>query len=652
MKWLVRLATGLVVLLIIVAFLAPSLISRDMVRSRMIAQIEQITGRKLTIAGDIYVQFLPFPRVVASDVSLSGPAWQTKGEFISLQTLEVDVAFLPLLSKRVEIKKLNLAQAKINLLVSSDGQKNWDMQPKGKPAGKKQPAQAQKTSPLINFGKVEITDGSVVYRDELASRSYDLSGVNLLMDARDLTKPTTLTLSAVVQGQQTSLDVEIASLPQLYESFSSPLTLQLQNQHLKLSFDGAIDAFAFKGRLNATSPSLTALIEWLQPAEGAAQQGQAKTAPFAFDMTSDADCTLDSCIFKKLAFTLDKIQMTGEASYHLGGRKPQIDAKLTADTLDLSPLTAATQSESELMFAVVSSAQAAPASGWSDAPMDWSALDRFDATLDLKANQLAAGKLNVGRPHVRAKVQNGRLSADMIDAEIYSGKATVSVLLDGRANVLENRVEFAQVQAQPLLRDLMQEERLSGAMNGAANFITGGRSQHEMVQNLRGAGKFSLRDGMIRGINLADMVRNLQSAFTLTDAAPQKTDFAELSASFTVDRGVLRNNDLLMKAPLLRLTGAGQINLAQSTIDYRLRPEFVDTMQGQGGKEKQGIMVPVIVEGSLHNPSFRPDLAAAAQDALKDPQKIKDTVKAVKDQIKGDGLKNTVKDVKGLLKGF
>jgi hypothetical protein len=75
-------------------------------------------------------------------------------------------------------------------------------------------------------------------------------------------------------------------------------------------------------------------------------------------------------------------------------------------------------------------------------------------------------------------------------------------------------------------------------------------------------------------------------------------------------------------------------------------------MQGQGGKEKQGIMVPVIVEGSLQNPSFRPDLAAAAQDALRDPQKIKDTVKAVKDQIKGDGLKNTVKDVKGLLKGF
>jgi hypothetical protein len=62
--------------------------------------------------------------------------------------------------------------------------------------------------------------------------------------------------------------------------------------------------------------------------------------------------------------------------------------------------------------------------------------------------------------------------------------------------------------------------------------------------------------------------------------------------------------------------------------------------------------VPVIVEGSLDNPSFRPDLTSAAQDALRDPQKIKDTVKNVKEQLKGDGLKDAVKDVKGILKGF
>ena len=52
------------------------------------------------------------------------------------------------------------------------------------------------------------------------------------------------------------------------------------------------------------------------------------------------------------------------------------------------------------------------------------------------------------------------------------------------------------------------------------------------------------------------------------DDKTQKTDFSELSASFTIKNGVAHNEDLDAKSPLLRLGGAGDINIAASSLDY------------------------------------------------------------------------------------
>ncbi|MDX2113488.1 MAG: AsmA family protein [Alphaproteobacteria bacterium] len=650
MTWIIRITTVLVVMLIIVAFLAPSFISRDMLKARLVQQIEQNTGRKLSIAGEVSVQFLPFPSVTARDVSLSGPAWQKDGEFISLESLEANVALMPLLSKRVVITRLYLNQAKINLEVSSDGQANWVMTPKSKPAKAAASKQAAPSSVLaIAFGDVRIINSAVSYHDRVKSTSYALSGLNLRFNASHLEDPVTLVADAEYNGAKTSLNLNIGSLPQLFENLSTPLTMQLENQFVNVRFDGGIDALAFKGKLTANSSSLAAAKQWL---DGAAEK-TAAGAPLAFELSSDVDCTLDSCIFSKLSTALDGVKALGEASYNLSGRKPQFDIKLTMNALDLSPFLAKTRAPSpSASLSITSSAHAAATSGQPSQPLDFSWLDHFDATADIQTSSLKAGAISVGESRLRAKVSNGRLSADVIDAVFYGGKATINLQLDGRMGMVENRLEFSRVQAQPFLRDALGEERLSGMLTGQASFVSAGRTSHDMMANLAGRGNLSLRDGSIRGIELLEMVRNVQTAFKPADTSPKKTDFAELAASFTVERGVLKNNDLMMKAPLLRLSGSGEINLVQSTIRYRLRPEIVETMQGQDGKDKSGIMVPILVEGSLDNPSFRPDLAAAAEEVLKDPQKIKDTVKNVKEQLKGDGLKDAVKDVKGLLKGF
>ena len=54
-----------------------------------------------------------------------------------------------------------------------------------------------------------------------------------------------------------------------------------------------------------------------------------------------------------------------------------------------------------------------------------------------------------------------------------------------------------------------------------------------------------------------------------------------------------------------------------------LKPALVASLQGQGGKNAPGIVVPVKVEGPLDHPSYTPDFAAMLKDNLTDPGRIK-----------------------------
>jgi AsmA protein len=99
-----------------------------------------------------------------------------------------------------------------------------------------------------------------------------------------------------------------------------------------------------------------------------------------------------------------------------------------------------------------------------------------------------------------------------------------------------------------------------------------------------------------------------------------KTDFTELTASFAIKNGVAHNEDLQMKSPLLRLTGRGDIDVGESTIDYTAKASVVATATGQGGKslaDVAGVTVPVRATGPLASMKYSVDVASLATDVAK-----------------------------------
>ena len=218
-----------------------------------------------------------------------------------------------------------------------------------------------------------------------------------------------------------------------------------------------------------------------------------------------------------------------------------------------------------------------------------------------------------------------------------------------------------QLRVGPLLQQLADSDQLDGTLNMNTRLHGNGLLPDSIKASLSGNGDMEMRDGRVKGFDIAGALRNITSLGQ--QKGPQYTDFARLQASFTAHHGLIRNNDLFMASPLFRLTGKGTVNVPASAIDYHMRPKLVGTLVGQGDQatSRRGVTIPLHIAGPWASPSITPELDAGAlvgnmQNAFKGGSNIGKTLKnagtsltnspdqAVKDRVN--------KALGGLLPGF
>ncbi|MGH8717900.1 MAG: AsmA-like C-terminal region-containing protein, partial [Burkholderiales bacterium] len=171
---------------------------------------------------------------------------------------------------------------------------------------------------------------------------------------------------------------------------------------------------------------------------------------------------------------------------------------------------------------------------------------------------------------------------------------------------------------------------------GKGNVSLDVRGEGQLVsaikKSLNGSAVVDLKDGALKGINIAQAIRDakaklgvLKGETSATSSESQKTDFSELHASFAIKNGVAHNEDLSMKSPLIRLTGAGDVNIGSDSLDYVAKATVVATTKGQGGAELEalkGLTVPVKISGPFADPKYALDFSGIATQAA--TQKVKE----------------------------
>jgi AsmA protein len=221
---------------------------------------------------------------------------------------------------------------------------------------------------------------------------------------------------------------------------------------------------------------------------------------------------------------------------------------------------------------------------------------------------------------MRLRLTGGIADAALSRVSLYGGAGAARLVVDasGSTPAIRSELDVQDVQALPLLTAAIGFDKIEGRGALKASLSGHGRSQADIMRALGGTIGFRFNDGAWRGVNLAQVARQVQAALAgETIGAAAKTDFAEFAADFVVADGVARTENLRLLNPFVRLDGKDEVNIGAQTTDIRLAPRAVRSIEGQGGDAlARGLGVPFRAAGPWSGVKFRPDGRAAVEQVL------------------------------------
>ncbi len=245
----------------------------------------------------------------------------------------------------------------------------------------------------------------------------------------------------------------------------------------------------------------------------------------------------------------------------------------------------------------------------------WRALD---ARVSLRAGQLRLYPVLARDVRLESSLTDGLLKLADMQAKVWDGTIDAS----GQAAVAQStpevdlRVQGNGVDVGAMLQDLTDAEPLQGRGRLSAELRGQGADLAALGRTLDGRAALQLRDGAIVGVDLLQTLREGQATVaegqdtTTPAASDRKTGFSELKASFELAGGLARSQDLALRSPLLRLGGAGEVDLAKRRIDYLTRASVELPKRGPEAAQAaqwaplDGLAVPVRLEGPLAAPDW------------------------------------------------
>lgn len=283
-------------------------------------------------------------------------------------------------------------------------------------------------------------------------------------------------------------------------------------------------------------------------------------------------------------------------------------------------------------------------------PLDFSALKGLNASGTVKIASLQVSNVKASNVRLEIGAANGKLDVAPHSANLYDGSLAGALSVNANNNQVSLRQTLTNININPLMKDAVDKDLIEGRGNLALDVTAAGSTVTAMKKALGGSASVNLRDGAIKGINLAQTLRETRALLGGgKDAVRQakkteKTDFSELSASFRIASGVARNSDLNVKSPFIRLGGAGDIDIGEGRLDYLAKASVVATSGGQGAKDLEhlkGLTVPVRASGPFESLAYKIEFAGLAAEAAKakveeKKQEVKEKAQEkVKERLKG-----------------
>ena len=594
---------GIVVLLVVVLVVIISTFDWNRLKPTINAKVSEVLHRPFAINGNLAVRWLredgqggwrawvPWPHVIAEDLTLGNPDWSKTPEMASLKQVELRLSPLALLSQTVAIPRIDLKEPKAKLERLADGRANWTFtfdaaDPNAEPSNWK-----------VDIGAIGFDKGQVSLNDQTLKTRLDV-----LIDS--LGKP--IPFSEIVGEKEAKKSQDKGAVPQDYAfalkvngeyhgqklhgtgkiggllalrdtNQPFPLQAQVSIADTKVALAGTLtdplDLGALDLRLKLAGSSLSNLY----PLTGV-------TLPDSPPYSTDGHLTAKLREANGATFTYDNFNgkigssdIHGDLSFVASKPRPKLTGKLVSNQLlmvDLAPLIGADSNDKQKARGGSSKQPADKV-----LPVEEFRTERWrdmDADVEFTGKRIVqSADLPFTDLYTHVVLSDGVLKLEPLRFGVAGGKLDAQINLNGRDTPLQGRAKLTarNFKLKQLFPTFEPMKTSFGELNGDATISGTGNSVARLLGTANGNLKMLINDGAISrslmeiaGLNVGNYV--VGKIFGDKDV---KINCA--AADFGIKDGLATSRLFVFDTQNAIIYIDGTANFATERLDLKITPE-------------------------------------------------------------------------------
>ncbi|MBN3229601.1 outer membrane assembly protein AsmA [Pectobacterium brasiliense] len=539
-----RFLTTLAILLVVVVAGMTALVvlvNPNDFRAYMVKQVEERSGYRLQLDGDLRWHVWPQLSILSGGMSLSAPG--STAPIVSAENMRLDVQLWPLLSHKLAVKQVMLKGAIIRLTPESEA-KQSNNAPIA-PAGSQTPSEERHWR--LDIDKIKVAD-SLLILQRSNNEQINVRDINLAME----------------QNGDRQVSIELSS------------RINRDQRDIAFSLAADVDLLHFPQQVNA---NITKLDYQLQgagiPANGISGTGSVQAS---------YQQQPEKITFSQLSLNTNNSQLSGAGSVTLGDI-PHYELDLLSEKLDLDSLLGIASAKEN--NAVVSAKSSAPViSNESGLAKPEDDLQTFTARLSLHAATLIYRGLDVRQFTLRADNQPGLLDVTTLSGELGGGHFSLPGKVVTKSSInITLRPDLKDVELSQLMSAFaLPAETVSGKLSMVGQFSGNSFALPALLQQWQGTATLQGNNVRLQGLNIQQMVQMAVARSNGNVRGQERyeryTELQQLNGKVQLNAGKLRLTDLNGRSELLSLTGAGQFDLPAQTCDVNLNVSITQGWQG------------------------------------------------------------------------
>ena len=588
----------LAILVLIIAFF-----DWNRIKPTLNAKVSEELHRPFAINGDLSVvwrreldeggwrAWVPWPHVVAQDLSLGNPDWSKQPQMATLKRVELRISPLALLAQRVTIPRIDLTEPNADLQRLADGRANWTFKFDPKDPN------AKPSSWVVDIGAIGFDKGHVTLDDQSLKTQLDLIidplgkpipfsdivGEKAAKTAQEKGAAPqdyafALKVKGQYHGQKLTGEGKIGGLLALQDSARPfPLQAQVKIADTSVELAGTLTDPLNLGALDLRLKLAGSSLGNLYPLTGVTLPD---TPPYATDGHLIAKLhEPGGAVFHYEAFNgkIGESDIHGSLAYVASQPRPKLSGSLLSNQLlftDLAPLIGADSNakqkarggESKQPADKVLPVEEFKTERWRD----------MDADVEFTGKRIVhSEKLPFNDLYTHLVLTDGVLSLEPLRFGVAGGKLDAQIRLNGRAEPLEGNAKLTGrgFKLKQLFPTFEPMKTSFGELNGDADISGHGNSVARLLGSANGNLKMLINDGAISrelmelaGLNVGNYV--VGKIF-----GDKEVKINCAAADFDIKTGLATTRLFVFDTENAIIYIDGTANMATEQLDLTITPE-------------------------------------------------------------------------------